>query len=209
MTQAPIKAVVFDIGNVLVEWHPEAHYDRKFGEERRREIFANVDLHAMNDRVDRGGDLEELAARLAEDHPEYREEILTWHADWLTMCAPPIPHSWRLLRALRAKGIPVFSLTNFGKGTYRTAAAEYEVLNEFDQDYISGHMEVIKPDPRIYEMLEEGSGLSGASLIFTDDRADNIAAAAARGWRTHLFEGPEGWAARLVAEGLLTEEEAA
>jgi hypothetical protein len=29
-------------------------------------------------------------------------------------------------------------------------------------------------------------------------------AAEARGWNTHLFEGPQGWADRLVAEGLLT-----
>ena len=44
---------------------------------------------------------------------------------------------------------------------------------------------------------------------FTDDRADNIAAAAARGWQTHHFTGPQGWADRLVAAGLLTREEAA
>ena len=58
-------------------------------------------------------------------------------------------------------------------------------------------------------MLEAGSGLNGADLIFTDDRADNIAAANARGWRTHLFDGPQGWADRLVAEGLLDRAEAA
>ena len=51
-------------------------------------------------------------------------------------------------------------------------------------------------------------GFSGAELLFTDDRADNIGAAHLRGWKTHLFTGPEGWANRLVDEGLLTEEEA-
>ena len=49
-----IDAVVFDIGNVLIEWQPERHYDRVIGEARRREMFAAVDLHAMNDGVDRG-----------------------------------------------------------------------------------------------------------------------------------------------------------
>ncbi|MEY2962082.1 MAG: hypothetical protein RLZ60_1912, partial [Pseudomonadota bacterium] len=46
------------------------------------------------------------------------------------------------------------------------------------------------------------------ALLFADDRADNIAAAAARGWKTHLFTDPQGFAARLVAEGLLSEEDA-
>ena len=45
--------------------------------------------------------------------------------------------------------------------------------------------------------------------VFVDDREENVAAAAARGWATHLFRGPEGLAARLVAEGLLGEAEAA
>jgi 2-haloacid dehalogenase len=69
-------------------------------------------------------------------------------------------------------------------------------------------MGVIKPDPRIYEMVEDDCGLPPASLLFTDDRADNITAAARRGWRTHQFESWQGWAARLVAEGLLTAKEA-
>ena len=49
-----IKAVVFDIGNVLIEWQPERFYDSVIGETRRRAMFAAVDLHAMNDKVDMG-----------------------------------------------------------------------------------------------------------------------------------------------------------
>lgn len=46
------------------------------------------------------------------------------------------------------------------------------------------------------------------SLLFTDDQADNIAAAARRGWRAHRFESfGEAAAARLVAEEMLTQKE--
>jgi 2-haloacid dehalogenase len=48
-------------------------------------------------------------------------------------------------------------------------------------------MGVIKPDPRIYQMVEDDCGMPPQSLLFTDDRADNITAAARRGWRTHQF----------------------
>ena len=105
--------------------------------------------------------------------------------------------------------MPVFSLTNFGVESYAFAARHYSFLNDFDRDFISGHMKVTKPDGRIYELVEDGSGLSGPELLFADDRAENINAAAGRGWRTHLFDGPQGWADRLVAEGLLSESEAA
>ena len=66
-----------------------------------------------------------------------------------------------------------------------------------------------KPDPRIYEIVEETSGVAPGALLFIDDRADNIAQARARGWQAHLFDGPAGWAACLVSHGLLSEAEAA
>ena len=204
-----IKAVVFDIGNVLIEWQPERFYDSVIGEARRTDMFASVDLHGMNDKVDMGHHFTDTIYATAEDYPEWRDEIRMWHDRWIEMASPVIDHSVRLMTALQSQGIPVFSLTNFGIQSYDHAALHYPFLRAFDRDFISGHMQVIKPADRIYQMLEEASGLSGADLIFTDDRKDNIAAAQARGWRTHLFEGPQGWADRLVAEGLLTQEEAA
>jgi 2-haloacid dehalogenase len=203
-----IKAVVFDIGNVLIEWQPERFFDREVGGQRRREMFANVDLHGMNDKVDQGADFTTTVMAAADANPDWAPEIRMWHDRWIDMASPAIDHSVRLMQALQAKGTPVFSLTNFGIQTYDIAARVYPFLREFDRDFISGHMGVIKPDPQIYQMLEDASGLSGDALIFADDRADNIAAASARGWRTHLFQNPDGWAARLVQEGLLSEEEA-
>lgn len=204
-----IKAVVFDIGNVLIEWQPERFYDSVIGVDRRREMFDAVDLHAMNDRVDMGAHFTDTIYATAEAHPDWRAEIRMWHDRWIEMASPVIDHSVRLIAALQARGVPVFSLTNFGIQSYDHAATHYPFLRAFDRDFISGHMGVIKPDARIYQMVEDASGLAGDALIFADDRADNITAAKARGWCTHLFQGPQGWADRLVAEGLLSEAEAA
>ena len=51
-----------------------------------------------------------------------------------------------------------------------------------------------KPDAEIYAAVEAATGLVPERLLFVDDRMGNIAAAAARGWQTHLFDGPDGWA---------------
>lgn len=203
-----IKAVIFDIGNVLLEWQPEAFYDRAIGPEQRRAFFAAVPIEAMNIEVDRGAPFAKSVQDLAAAHPDWADAVQLWHDNWLEMARPAIDHSVRLMQALQARGVPVFSLTNFGVDTYEIAAKVYPFLRAFDRDFISGHMKVIKPDPEIYAQLEAATGLSGDQLIFTDDRADNIAAAAARGWHTHLFEGAQGWADRLVAEGLLTPDAA-
>lgn len=203
-----VQAVVFDIGNVLIEWQPEKFYDRTFGRERRVAMFEAVDLHALNDRSDLGEDMTAVMYEAAGTYPEFATEIKVWADRWIELAAPVIDHSVRLLRALRRKGVPVFALTNFGVQTFEIAEQEYPFLEEFDKRYISGHMRVIKPDPEIYRQLEADCGVPPEALLFADDRGDNIEAAAARGWQTHLFDTPEGWAARLVAEGLLTEEEA-
>lgn len=202
------QAVIFDIGNVLIEWNPERFYDSRLGVDKRRAMFAAVDLHAMNDRIDAGALFRETIYETAAAHPEWETEVRWWFDHWIDMASPRIEHSIALLRALRAKGVPVFALTNFGIHSFAFAQTQYDFLSEFDRAYVSGHMGVIKPDPQIFAMVEQDCGLAPDRLIFADDRQDNIAAAAARGWRVHQFSTPTGWARRLVDEGLLTEQEA-
>lgn len=204
----PVSAVIFDIGNVLIEWNPERFYDAEIGRERREAMFAAVDLHGMNDRVDRGENFRQMVMDCAAENPEWTAEITLWHDRWIEMARPAIDHSVRLLRALRAGGVPVFALSNFGIQSFELGESHYPFLAEFDRRYISGHMGVAKPDPEIYAMVEADCGVAPEALLFADDRADNIAMARSRGWQTHLFDGPEGLAERLMAEGLLAREAA-
>lgn len=203
-----VKAVVFDIGNVLIEWHPERLFDSVIGPEARTRLFAEVPLHDMNAALDLGGPFKDTVYALAEEHPAWGDEVRMWYDRFPDMLEPVLDHSVRLLRALKAKGVPVFALSNFGRDSYAAERARRTFLQEFDQEFISGREGVMKPDTAFYEMLEKGTGLSGPDLLFADDREDNIEAAQARGWLAHLFIEPQGWADRLVAEGLLTPEEA-
>ncbi len=203
-----VEAVIFDIGNVLIEWNPERFYDRAIGADRRRDFFAALNLHGMNDDVDRGAHFRDTVTAFAADNPDWHPEIMMWHDNWREMATPAIDHSVRLLRALRRQGVPVFALSNFGIQTFEIGLREYPFLDEFDRRYISGHMGVIKPDPRIYEMVEDDCGVDPTALLFVDDRIDNINVALGRGWQVHLFEGPQGWAEKLVGAGLLTKEHA-
>jgi 2-haloacid dehalogenase len=203
-----ISAVVFDIGNVLIRWKPEAYYDATIGVERRREMFAEVDLHGLQERIDAGADFKNTFYQAATEYPNWHSEIRQWVDRWNDIARPELPHSVALLRALRANGVPVFALTNFGVGSFALSEQKYPFLREFDKRYVSGAMMVSKPDPEIYRLMEIDCGVPATELLFADDRADNIATAHSRGWQTHLFEHPQGWADRLVHEGLLTEEKA-
>jgi 2-haloacid dehalogenase len=202
-----VHAVLFDIGNVLIGWQPERFYDREYGAARRRQLFDTVDLHHMNELVDRGGNFRDTIYEIARRHPDMAEEIRQWHDRWIDLAGPVITPSVVLLRRLRAKGVPVMALSNFGIESFAVALSHFDFLNEFDELFVSGHLGVTKPDPEIYRLVEAGCGLSPEALFFTDDRAENIAAAQARGWHTHLFDGPRALGRRMMELGLLTADE--
>ncbi len=202
------EAVVFDIGNVLIGWNPEAFYDRRMGVEARKRMWAETEIEVMNLRVDAGAPFRATVEDLAAQHPAWSDQVLWWYDHWIEMASPRIEGSIALLRSLRAKGVPVFALTNFGDDSFAYAQTQYDFLAEFDRAYVSARMGAIKPDPAIYAMLEIDCGIPPAYLIFADDKPENVAAAMARGWKGHLFTDWQGWAARLVAEGVLTQTEA-
>lgn len=205
----PADAVVFDIGRVLISWEPERFYDSRIGAGRRKQLFAEVPLHAVNHEIDRGAPFRDTVYALAEAHPEWQQEIRWWHDCWLEMVPGAISHTVRLKQALRSRGIPVFALSNFGAETFGIACQTYPFLRDFDRAFVSAHLKTIKPEPEIYAILERETGVAPERLLFTDDRPDNIAAAQARGWQTHLFTTPGPFAARLMQEGLLSAEQAA
>ena len=198
-----VKAVVFDIGNVLLEWHPDKIYKELIPDAAKRAaIFEEVGLDEMNLDIDRGAPFKETIYGKADEFPQYGDLIRAWHDRWIEMAQPLIPGSWDILRALKAQSMPVFALSNFGVESYAYAKTVYPELDEFDVEYISGRMKMVKPDAEIYAALEHGSGLSGGDLAFFDDREDNIAAARARGWHGFVFTGPDQMSRDLRGLGL-------
>lgn len=186
------KAIVFDIGNVLVRWDPDRVYRDLIPEAAARAaFFESVPMEAMNLAGDRDGDLEAKVRALAKAHPDAAHLILPWWERWSDMCWADIPETADYLHRVKAGGWRVFALSNFAMDTFAIAATRWPVLNEFEIAVISGNEGCVKPEARIYELIEERSGLTGADLFFVDDRPENIAAASARGWGGRVFEGPE------------------
>ncbi|MGP9790369.1 HAD family hydrolase [Roseinatronobacter sp. NSM] len=197
-----IHAVVFDIGNVLIGWDPEGFYDGMIGQDRRKALFAAVDLDGMNARIDRGAPFRDTVLGMLDHHPEWEREIMIWHDHWVDMIAPVIAPSVQMLRNLRAQSVPVFALSNFGDDTFTLAQAKYDFLREFDRAFISGRLGVMKPEARIYEILEHETGIAPENLFFIDDRTENIDAALARGWAGHVFRTTDGLKDTLAQFGL-------
>lgn len=196
------KVVIFDIGNVLLEWDPDKVYGSLIPDAgARAAFFDEVGLDAMNEEIDLGAPFKETIYAKAEAFPQYRELIQAWHDRWIEMASPLISGSWDILQRLKSDGVPVYALSNFGVESYAYAKTVYADLAKFDREFISGHLQLIKPDPAIYAHVEEETGFAGSDIVFADDRADNIAAARARGWHGHVFTSAQEFEADLRSLG--------
>ena len=203
-----VAAVIFDIGNVLIEWQPERYYDRIIGPDRRRAFFGAFDFHGLMNKIDECAPFAPTINAAMSETPEWAQELAILRDNWCDLAQPEIPHSVRLLTALKSNGVPVFVLSNFGAENFPMSQEQFPFLTLFDRFYISGRMKMRKPHAEIYDAVERDCGLPPEQLLFADDRQDNIDAAHARGWQTHLFDDPKAWAACLVSAGVLTADDA-
>ena len=202
MSNAP-KVVVWDIGNVLLDWSPDYLYNRLIPDEAARaDFFARLPFDEMNLAGDRDGDLEAKVAGMADRYPEDAMLILPWWAGWDRMVGGLIAASVALRDSLRARGVPCWALSNFAADSWERAATMMPELTAFDGLIISGRERMVKPDDAFFALAEQRFGQTGADIFFIDDRAANIEAAKARAWRGHMFETPGGLAQALGEVGL-------
>ena len=88
----------------------------------------------------------------------------------------------------------MFALTNFGVQNFDYATTVYPFLNEFDRLYVSGRMK--NGETSYLQSTRWSRRIAGIphleTLLFADDRIDNIETARARGWQTHHFNRATG-----------------
>lgn len=199
-----VETLVFDIGNVLVDWNPRYLYRKVFTDEEEMERFlGTVATFEWHREQDRGRSSEEATALLISRHPEYAREIEAYYGRWEEMFGGPIEGSVRLLEELHERGYPLYALTNWSAETFPLTRTWYRFLDLFDEIVVSGELGMIKPDPEIYGVLVERTGLDLATSVFIDDSAPNVRAAEELGFKGVLFEGAEGLRDDLTNLGIL------
>lgn len=183
-----IKAVIWDIGNVLVRWDPRNLYRSRFESEAEMEHFlATVTTADWNLAQDKGRSFAEAVETLSAKHPEHAEMIALYDTHWIETLGGEIEGSVRLLEQLAANGVPVFGLTNFSAEKWPIFCEHYTFTKLFQDVIVSGIEKLIKPDPRIYQLAIERFGVEPASTLFIDDRLENAKGAEAVGMQGHHF----------------------
>ncbi len=198
-----IEAVVFDLGGVLIDWDPRYLYRKLFASDEAMELFLyEVCNGAWNEKQDAGRKLSEATETLIVEHPDKADLIRAYYDRWPEMLAGSLPQTVAVLADLKEAGIPLFSLTNWSAETFPIALKRFDFLSWFDDIVVSGAEGVIKPDRRCFNILFERSGLPAASLVFVDDRMDNVAEARNAGLEALQFTTADQLRQDLRALGL-------
>ena len=202
--ERPIRTVVFDLGGVLIDWDPRHLYRRLFDDEDEMERFlAEVATMEWNRQQDAGRPWLEAIADLVAAHPHHQARIEAYRERWLEMLAGPITESLAVLSDVRAAGLSVYALSNWSAETFPLARDAYPFLDSFDGVLISGEVGVVKPDPRIFELLIERFALVPQETVFVDDQPVNVTAASQLGFRALQFQDAAGLRRDLEALGAL------
>jgi FMN phosphatase YigB (HAD superfamily) len=104
---------------------------------------------------------------------------------------------------LRSRGMPTYVFSNTNELAIQHVSRCFPFYNTFEGHILSYEHKSMKPDARLYEVVERMSGRRGNSLLYLDDRPENIAAGAARGWQVILHETPEKSRAAFERLGIL------
>jgi HAD superfamily hydrolase (TIGR01509 family) len=197
--------VVFDIGNVLISWNPRFLFRKTFADEARMERFLATAL-AMDwiAHTDIVADFSSAVEARARAFPEFADELRMFDTRWIESIGGPMNENVALLRRLKAAGRPVHALSNFAHEKFALVRERYDFLSEFDTAVISGHVGVVKPHPRIYEILFKRVGRSPSDLLFVDDSPANISAARSLGMAAIRYRQGLDLESELIARGALS-----
>ena len=184
--------IIFDFGNVLVEWHPELIYSDYFGDEAKAWWFMR---HVIDNewrlRIDAGENFAACIAERQSSHPEYAEAIGLYWSKWREMLTGEMPGMKEVLLEMPTKGYEVYGLTNWSMETFPEARRQFPILQMIDRYVVSGAEGYVKPDPRLFQVLRDRYGLRAEDCTFVDDNPDNVAAARRMGMRGIVFGGAD------------------
>jgi 2-haloacid dehalogenase len=185
------KAVVFDLGKVLVDFDYAVAAQRIAGRSAvtANEVQSLIDHSPLLFLFETGRltreeffDSVRAATGFAGTIAEFAESF----ADIFT----PIESMVRSHTALRAEGIPTYIFSNTNVLAAEHIRSRFPFFRDFDGYILSFEEGAMKPDAAIYEIVEQRTKLSGSDILYLDDRSENIAVGAHRGWQVILQEDP-------------------
>jgi len=192
MTDPRSKAVVFDLGKVLL------HFDfgiaaknlARHADATAEEILALINQTPHLHAYERGEVSSEAFYQNIGTLCGYHESFEVFSNDfadifkeWDVMVA--------FMRSLKSEQVPIMVFSNTNEIAVSFIRETFPFFSEFDHHCYSYEHGMMKPTSALYEKVEQILGRQGKDLFFIDDKAENVEAAIERGWSGQIHVHPE------------------
>ena len=199
-----VKAVVFDVGNVLYHWDMRGLFAKLIHDVGELNWFlANVVTEEWHFEHDAGRPLAEMVPERIALYPAYADHINAYATRFVETIPGPVAGSLALVSELAARNIPIFGITNFGAEFWDQFRPTAPIFDLFTDIIVSGVEKLVKPDPAIYALALARFGLAPGQGLFVDDRIENIDAARANGFVGHHFKDADRLRKALIESRIL------
>lgn len=187
-----IRNIIFDVGNVLVEFRWEDTMREHGFDGARLERLRRATLGSpMWNELDRSTlSDEEILEGFIQNDPEIEGDIrLMWQYNYEMIRCYDYSHDW--IRSLKAKGYRCYILSNYARYTYGQTREELSFEELMDGSIFSWQVQQVKPEREIFETLLQRFSLTPQECVFLDDTRANVEAARKLGIQGILFESRE------------------
>ena len=199
------NTVIFDLGAVLIDWHPDYLYKKLFSTDKERIWFYDhICTSDWNEEQDAGRPLADATEMLVAQHPAQESMIRAYYGRWEEMLNGPIGGTVEILKELKTKDQhKLIALTNWSAETFPIALGKYDFLHWFHGRVVSGEEKTRKPFLDIYTTLLTRYKINPQEAVFVDDNVRNLIPAEELGIKTIHFTSPESLRQELVSLGVL------
>lgn len=199
-----IKAIIFDFGGVLIDWSPHNLYKDYFPDNTAIDAFLDeIDFHNWNARQDKGRPFAEAVEVQSAKFPEHADLIKAYADHWINSITGIKAGVVDLLYQLKARGYPIYGLSNWSADTFPLVKKAFTFLKDLDYVVLSGEVKMIKPEPEIFRYLLERIPENAEECLFIDDSLPNIRTAQSLGFETVHFRSAQKLREELKRHKLL------
>jgi 2-haloacid dehalogenase len=199
------ETIIFDLGAVLIDWHPDHLFRKLLPDDKERESFLrDICTSDWNEEQDGGRPLSEATELLVRQFPQKETLIRAYYGRWDEMLNGPIQGTVDIMREIRDSGkYKLYALTNWSAETFPIALDRYDFLGWFHGRVVSGEEKTRKPFMGMYTTLIDRYSIDPHRSVYIDDNARNLKPAGELGMATIHFKDPEGLRRELTRLGIL------
>ena len=192
MSKCPEKAIVFDLGNVLLsfDFQIAANKIAQNAQMGADDIVKLIDQSKLLHQFERGEISSKAFYKTIAVATQYEKDFDHFQLDFSNIFEEIHPMI-EFFRHLKNNGFKVVLFSNTNEMATEFIRKRYKFFEEFDAIFLSYQHGLMKPTPALYRIVEHSLKHTGRELFFIDDRSENIEAALGLGWSGIIHAAPE------------------